>query len=287
MKFPVFIISDQSQPVQELFRLISEQTEWIIYHCQIIDQSPPTSVHEIRKAFKRIRAILQILYFINGHEFYRELGKNHAELARHLGPMRDAIVRIQTLERIASSSNHKVHPLTFLALKKRMSVESEKTLPVGIHLNELASDISRKTMDLRTRLELSKPGMANLDAIPYALAKSLKRLDKRLCRAENEPSPENIHRLRKQVKYLQYQHNACSKLTILPEGWISQVNQLGELLGQYNDIYQIHLYLENRSIKRLSLKNLCLVISEMLNQDAAKLLRECRLVHNLISNPSR
>ena len=65
---------DLSQNVkQNVLRMIHEQYDQIIFFCNARNVDPDKSVHEIRKSFKRLRAILRLIRDAIGYStYYRE-----------------------------------------------------------------------------------------------------------------------------------------------------------------------------------------------------------------------
>lgn len=89
-------------------RLIStfqKQAERIVYFCSVENVSPNLAVHEFRKSFKRIRALLH---------FYDEFPEGFPvdsriqiqKFGRILAPLRESFINIQIFERITANQNY-------------------------------------------------------------------------------------------------------------------------------------------------------------------------------------
>src|SRR4051794_8517044 len=67
-------------------------------------QGRSTSVHEARKHIKKVRALIRLLRPAMGDAFYKRENAALRKAARKMSPIRDAQVRVQTIEKLMARS---------------------------------------------------------------------------------------------------------------------------------------------------------------------------------------
>lgn len=158
------------------------------------------SIHEGRKAIRRLRALLELLDTENSPELAR-VDRNLQRLGRSLSRLRDAHVAVETAELFArhgpsTSSNHVINGL----IQRR---------------DELVGRSLRRDGDFALRQSLLHNCMHVLDGLHWgevsqrhlrdALHRSQRRATKAAMKARDAPSPEHIHRWRRRLRRLRMQ----------------------------------------------------------------------------------
>jgi CHAD domain-containing protein len=175
---------EPDEPAAEGVRRIARgQLDDIAEHLDVDDDK---SVHEARKSFKRLRALVRLSRYELGAEVRRRENAAFRDAGRALSGARDAAVLVKTLDGL--------DPKAFGALRAALAEDS------GGQPDEAA--VRQAVDDARARV---KTWPLNGDATA-ALASGFKRIRKRGRRAykaaSRDPSTETLHELRKRTKDL-------------------------------------------------------------------------------------
>jgi len=192
------------------------------------------SVHDLRKAMKRWRALLRLLEPFLGEDA-RRLRAEARDLARQLSGARDAQSAIEALNDLAESKG-KLSPRTITSIRGRLD---------AIRLSAEAATINEDVRGrLRAALDAAGPAVAawNLEKLSFAeLARELTRTYARLrddspkdwCKAE----PDTLHDLRTVVVAHRYQMELVEPLwPKFGKLWVSEAQRLRDRLGAFQDL---------------------------------------------------
>jgi CHAD domain-containing protein len=193
------------------------------------------AVHDARKSFKRIRALLRLAREELGTKRYRRENLRFRDLGRRFADVRDAQVLGEALEK----------------LRKGRGRGSRSFAGVRKALNAHCRALSRRALaDPKPFQEAVATLRATRKAVRdwplrhrewAALRDGLKRIYRAGCRAfaaaVAEPTVENLHEWRKQVKYWWHQLQVLEPIRaeVLKE-WTDEVHRLADLLGEDHDL---------------------------------------------------
>ena len=202
--------------------------------CRHLDQNPDTrkAVHEARKSLKKLRALLRLLAPELGRECYRREMRAFRDAGRLLAPLRDAEVRLHTLDALMERSG--------------LAAKDFKTIRSGLEADALG--LSRQAAEPRRRvckrLELARRRVRDwpLGALKEkSLAGEIRRTYRkgrkalRLARREEADVPA-FHAWRKRVKELWYHLRIAHVFLHQTAGTrIAEIEAIGELAGEVND----------------------------------------------------
>ncbi len=188
------------------------------------------AVHNVRKALKRLRALLRSLRIAVPERFYREENQRLGEAGRKMSPLRDVHVQLRTIEKLNGASASARRGLRAHLLREQMRMR--RNIP---KLRQALRGALRRSQERMSALPLQR-------ATPENVAAGLKKIYKqgrdRFKAAARRPTPENLHEWRKKVKALGYgfelmQELAAKKLAKLAR----RCDELGELLGDDHDLF--------------------------------------------------
>ncbi len=194
------------------------------------------TIFELRKSVKRLRAVLRITRPVLGKEAFRELDRLMSDLSRQLGRPRDGAVLVETLDSLLEHFRPYPSASGILPARNALRCRYQVRLEAFLH--------STDTLSLAHRFSAIEHRVRELDlqrlARPILLAgirKTYRRCRTRLQVLHDEPSTENSHDLRRQVKY------AWNQLKLVRK-WghdafrpvIADLDRLGELLGRDSNI---------------------------------------------------
>ncbi len=192
----------------------------------------PASVHGVRKEIKKLRAIFRLVRTETARGAYRKAAKGLRRAARQLAAARDARVRFQAFAQLAGRHAADQFPVLKKALLKDCRRESRRFRAADSAA--LAERVLRKTGRRVAGLKFTASGWA---AIGSGLMQSYRRGQRAGRRARWEPSPENLHGWRKQVKTFWHQLRlVCPKWPAAVRKLTNQLEQLAKLLGDGHDL---------------------------------------------------
>lgn len=229
-----------------LVTAIQKQTEKVTYFCAAENISPNLAIHEIRKSFKRMRALLRF-YSVFPDEFYTHFNTQMRNFGIFLSPIRESFVNIQLFDRITSSQNliaeKKIKEVKeFLAERNKTLVDNEY-VPNGCSLiHEFATVF---VLEL-TKAEKERPSQ---NQIIHQLIQSFQESFDFFQQNEMGGDPDVMHSLRKKLKRLWYQFDFIKFAH--PRYFKSksdQLNKITEQLGEEHDLFVFIEHLKNSEI---------------------------------------
>jgi CHAD domain-containing protein len=193
------------------------------------------AIHDARKRFKKVRALLRLVRPELGEKVYRRENARLRDAARPLSEVRDARVLIEALDGLAESAGG--DGKSFGPVRKALLARQRATRRRVLQEEQAPAQIAEAAAEARQRVkewDIGRKGWA-------ALAQGLKRVYKAgrdaFDAALAEPSVENLHEWRKQVKYLWHQ------LQVLGPTWpglmdelSKQAHDLADHLGDDHDL---------------------------------------------------
>jgi CHAD domain-containing protein len=181
------------------------------------------SIHEARVCFKRIRAVLRLIYGEIGPDNYKFENTVYRDAGRQLSAARDTAVVADTLEELVDQANRYLDEPGIKLLRKRLRRLRADQFGEGTQI------LPQLTEDLRLARQRVEEWPLNTDRFS-ALGIGLKRVYRRgrryYERTRVDGTVENFHEWRKQVKYLWYQ------ISVLNPVWPKPLDTLASELGK-------------------------------------------------------
>ena len=195
---------DLSQNVkQNVLRMIHEQYDQIIFFCNAQNVDPDKSVHEIRKSFKRLRAILRLIRDAIGYSTYYRENSFCRDESKLLSDLRDLKVFHEDLtilaEKYASSANNQL----IEQLQETIIAKKKQRYEEVIH-GELFQKIADDVEAARGRASMFLFRFDGFRIMTPGIKRIYKKGRNELDVVRKNPNTENYHNLRKRVKYLMY-----------------------------------------------------------------------------------
>jgi CHAD domain-containing protein len=194
-------------------------------------------IHDARKRFKRVRALLRLVRDELGEKVYRRENTSLRDAGRPLTEVRDAKVLLEALDALEEHFADQVAAGAFDEVRKGLETRRKAVRKRVLKEEGALPAVVEAVAEARDRLpgwRVSHKGWA-------ALGGGLKGLYKQGLRATDaalaDPSTENLHGWRKQAKYLWHQ------LQVLEPVWPGLMDELGnqfheltQLLGDEHDL---------------------------------------------------
>lgn len=242
----------KEEPLSRTYtRILHEQQKQLLFLGEQLSKSADFASHEIRKSSKRIRAVYRIFRYAIGENRYICGKELYHQISLLFADHRISTVNIETLTYFANQKTLspeasfiedliKNEQNNHQALTKKL-VE-EQNMPM--HLEKTLRAESEHLHDL--------PDLFEFQQMVKGYKNSYGRCVHFLQVASELPSTENLHNLRKAVKYL------WNGMILIRPVWpsyigytIHNLDMLGDRLGKDHDLAELELYLNK--LKGLSL----------------------------------
>jgi len=216
-----------TEPVPDGIKRISlDQIDRALDRLSIKTRNRDRAVHDARVCFKKIRAVLRLVYGELGRDTFKHENREYRDLGRKLAKTRDTAVVVGTLEELVRDFNKVLAQSDFKALRKRLRrSQAQQQGQKKQSLSEVAEALS-STKDRVETWPIKSDGFS-------ALSTGLKRVYKRgrsgYELAHVNRTTENLHEWRKQVKYLWYQ------ISVLNPMWPRALDALADDLNRLAD----------------------------------------------------
>jgi CHAD domain-containing protein len=199
--------------------------------------SPAVAVHEARKSFKKIRAILRLVRPVIDEESYREANTCFRNAGRPLTEVRDAKILVETLDHIARHFKEHIVGRSFDQVRRGLQNNLRAVRKRVLDEHNAFTVVAAAVRQARGRIK----AWADVPNQWLAVGEGLKDVYRRAGDAHEEaiadPTVEKLHEWRKQAKYLRYQLEILTP--IWPE-WMEELareaDRIGELLGDDHDL---------------------------------------------------
>jgi CHAD domain-containing protein len=160
-------------------------------------------VHEARKSFKKIRAVLRLVRPALGSAYARE-NAWFRDAARELSDLRDAQAVLESLDKLQNAFRDETDEDAFAAIRSALE---QRRNSIGDNDGALAANVERvraNLEDVRQRVESWKFKRDGFAAIGPGLRDTYRRGRKARAMTLRAPSDEAFHEWRKGVKYHWY-----------------------------------------------------------------------------------
>jgi CHAD domain-containing protein len=208
----------------------------------------PAAIHGVRKEIKKLRAIYRLVRGEIGRAAYRKATKALRRATDRLAASRDARVTLQALEHLAGGGAARRFPKIQKALEENCRLETcrfrdDDSVAV-------AKQILRKINRRVSSLKIKADGWAALEP---GLRQSYRRGRQAAELARQQPSPENFHEWRKQVKNFWYQLRLlCPEWRAAARDSENELEQLGELLGADHDLVLVKQFVAEHRARHVA-----------------------------------
>ncbi len=223
-----FAIDNQEELKEGITRVLIEQYGYIAEQTTI-PEDIDTSVHEIRKALKRVRAILRLVRWDIGEELYQSENSRFRDLARQLSLVRDYHVIISYLAENFEADELKISEPGFIKLVEHLNKKKEDELKRLVDSQALES--------IKEQMDLSAADIAEFPfeflgphTIRQGVSNSYSKCLNKISESQLKLSDHPLHELRKCVKYL------LNQMILIQEVWPDFFKNYSTSLKQASDL---------------------------------------------------
>ena len=194
-------------------------------------------IHEARKRFKALRALLRLTAPRLGATFRRE-NRWYRDVARKLATAREAQASLETLDRLGDAGS----PTLRREFEARYEALRREQLQDEGGLEVLVADLARA----RERVARWPLAGNAFEVIEPGLRATYRQGRKGFRRALQGASATGLHEWRKDVKY--HRHHLELLIHLWPEvmpGAAATARTLGNLLGDHHDLHELRAMISN------------------------------------------
>jgi CHAD domain-containing protein len=200
-------------------------------------------IHEARKELKKARATLRLLRDALGKTVYARENAALRDAARPLGNVRDARVLPEVLDQLVSRNGRKARALPLGPLHAALSRDfaRERTRMTHAEISRIASKV-RAVQRRSSRWHVARGGWTELGS---GLARTYRRSRKAFA-ASRSRTTDDLHELRKQLKYLRYEFQLLQPTSPEKVGKLEdRAHSLTDDLGEDHDLAVLEQRIED------------------------------------------
>lgn len=195
------------------------------------------AVHEARKGFKKIRAVLRLVRDEIGEDVYQAENVCYRDAGRKLAPVRDSFVKVETLDGVTAHFAETLAPEAFNGLREALVQRHAETQQRVLEEEHAAEQVVATLAEARGRIADWPIEHKGVRAFRAGLRRVYKRGHNRLADARDEPGVEILHEWRKRVKYLWYHVRILQPIwSDLLDELADALHDLSDVLGDYHDL---------------------------------------------------
>lgn len=224
-----------------LIQAISHQAAKASYFCAAENISSNQKVHELRRGFKRLRALLRFFNEIPDSPAV-QLNEDIRNFGKLLAPLRESAVNVDLFDKEISNNNHlpekKIRNVRdLLSQKNRLLVER------GFLENNLHNTIRTFFDGFETILTKNNSELPAKNHLFNEVSQSYMKSITVYRQLPANPHPEHWHELRKKLKRLWYQLDFIKFLH--PRYFKLKTDQLNKITDQLGDDHDLHVFAED------------------------------------------
>lgn len=218
-------------------RIVSEQlskaVDQLVHRADNWDEA----VHDTRKRLKKSRAALRLVRDSLGHAVYKRENACFRDAGRQLSDLRDAQVRIQTLDQLKVDFTESISETAFVRVRSQLSA-TYRSLYQCMFEKDAINPVIQALQAAQERVETSwSVKSEGWSALKPGLKRVYKRGYQALQTVQKNPTPEHLHNWRKRVKYLWYHFRILQPIwPAMMTTWAKQTHTLADYLGDDHDL---------------------------------------------------
>lgn len=223
----------------KLSQLILHQVDKVEYFCNAKNISPNQAVHEFRKAFKRLRALLRFYERIPGSEILL-LSENIQAFGKQLSPLRESYLNSIIHEK--ELTGRKLIPVRKISQTgKRLLLKNKLLIEENFSEQGICKPIAFffSGFDLKL-LNAGSSKLSRIHIVQEINDNYRKAFDQFQDFQEKEVTAEEFHSLRKKLKRLYYQLEFVRLLH--PRYFKLKCEQLNCITDQLGDDHDLHVF---------------------------------------------
>jgi CHAD domain-containing protein len=244
-----FCISNTESISKNIHRILLEQIQYILMQSEKSREEVHKSIHETRKSMKRIRAVLRMIRDEIGYSSYYRENTFYRDLGRELSEIRNFEVLSESIKQLQADLSNTIPPGVFTLLEKELERQRNMVLGGEARLHQWLKEISEKVEMARDRIYDFPIRHNDFRVFEGGLRRIYRQGKRSLRTARNDPTPTQLHDLRKKIKYFWYQVEILHPIFPGPmKAYASTLETIAEDLGVYHDLQVLQEFLDESNI---------------------------------------
>jgi CHAD domain-containing protein len=267
---------------ENVTRIVNEQIDRAV--AELTDKSlePLVAIHQARKRIKKIRAVIRLVRKEMG-DFYSYENLLFRDMGRKLADIRDAQAALETFEKLGQRFPAHFMPGAYARARIGLKKHRQTTIGNKSYLEKLISEVVDALQYTRKRLVFWPLTTDHFSAMDMGYRKTY-RGGRRLFNQAllQAASPENLHELRKAVKYHWYHSRLLCKIhSKCMSRYNTSVKKMADLLGEHHDMALLHSMLLKHP-ERYGTYHEIMALLELIDRRKKELWEQTKPLGNLI-----
>lgn len=232
-----------------IHQILLEQFHYIIMQSETGVEEVHKSIHETRKSIKRIRAVLRLIRDEIGYSSYYRENTFYRDLSRKLSEIRNFEVLAAAIKKLQEDLTDTIPSDVFVLLEEELRRQGNRVLGSQAGLSQLLKEIAGEIENARDRIYDLPITHDDFSAFEGGLYRMYRQGKRYLCDARKNPSPTQLHDLRKRLKYFWYQVEILHPIFPGPmKAYASTLETIAENLGVYHDLHLLQEFFSELDI---------------------------------------
>jgi CHAD domain-containing protein len=222
---------------KSLRRIVRKQIDTVLE--ELVTSKGPRDevVHEVRKSFKKIRAVLRLVRPVIGAKFYRRENTCFRDAGRPLTEVRDARILIETLDKLVEHFQEHVAGRSFADVRKALQDNLRAVRTRVLDEHHALVVVAETVRQARERVKSWTDVADKWSSMDAGLQDTCRKARAAFRDAAADSGVAKLHEWRKQVKYLRYQFEVLRPLwPERMEELATEADRMGDLLGDDHDL---------------------------------------------------
>lgn len=215
-------------------RISLDQIDGALDRLSLKTRNKDRAVHDARVSFKKIRAVLRLVYGELERDIFKLENSEYRDAGRRLSTTRDTAVVAGTLEELVGHFNKQLAHPDIKTLRKRLR---RSKVEQQINRKQVLLQVAESLSSARQRVETWPIDHDGFSALCAGLQRVYKRGRAAFILTRAERTTENLHEWRKQVKYLWYQVCVLNPMWPKPLDVLAhELSKLADYLSEDHDL---------------------------------------------------
>jgi len=239
-----FSITNHEEISPGIHRILKEQYDLILQSCKDTEDIDKV-VHDIRKASKRMRAVLRLLKSDLPPDIYLKENNFLKEISRKLSLARNFHVFEEEFENIVSAGILELSDNTVNAIRNILKEKKEGAFELLTDV-DMFDQISKKVIEAKQRIDEIDYSVLGPHTIYKGIGKVFAWGQKQMMHSQQFPTDENLHEMRKRIKTLMYLVDLIKDVS--PDfftGYYKGLKSASLALGDDHNMAELGDYIEN------------------------------------------
>ncbi|MCF8242810.1 MAG: CHAD domain-containing protein [Melioribacteraceae bacterium] len=241
-----FKLQKRESVAQGIKRIILEQIHNSMKLAKRPGSNPNKSIHEIRKSYKRIRAVLRLVRDEIGREIYKTENVRYRDAGRLLSDIRDSFVLVETLDLIRKEFRIKKSDWQYSALSEKLTARHHDILSQKVEDENVLAAVFEIMDNGKQHIYELPINNDDFSALSGGLLRVYSRGVSKLAVTFSDPHIDTFHDWRKRVKYLWYHSNILMPMNYRVMKRLEQkLDMLSDHLGHEHDFAVLLMFIES------------------------------------------